>query len=346
VSLTYGKVLITGASGSLGKQLVHELLERGATPIAQVRSSSDTTYLDRTGVEKRICDISARASFGSLVEGVEAVIHSAAWVNFRQDRPTQFASINTLAAVNLFKAAAAAKVKRFVQVSTVAAVGARKRESNDQATTLHVSDLLTEESPFNLSHLRIPYIQTKHAAETELKKVAAGTDTELVIVNPSMVIAPSRTGDDHGKARKRLNHFVLPDLLNSINLVDLRDVAPGVVAALENGKPNARYILAGDNITVRDLLLDITSILGLMPHLLRIPQPLLNSAARLSKFFSRLTGRGKVSFYPDLIRMLDYDWVYSSMKARRELGYTNRSIQISLEDLLGNNMIGSYQKPG
>jgi len=346
MSLTNSRILITGASGSLGKQLVCELLRRDIKPIAQVRPSSETAYLDKTGIDKRVCDVSARESFASLVESVDAVIHTAAWVNFRQDRPTQFVSINTMAAVNLFKAAAAAGVKRFVQVSTVAAIGARERRGNAQATELRESDLLNEDSRFNLDHLRIPYIQSKQAAETELRKVAAESDTELVIVNPSVIIAPSRTGDDQGKARKRLNHWLLPNLLNSVNLVDLRDVAPGVIAALEKGRPGERYILAGDNIIVRDLLLDISSILGLLPHLMRIPRPLLNTSARAAKSFAKLTGRGKVSFYPDLIRLLDYDWVYSSMKARRELGYTSRSIQKSLEDLLSNNMNGSYQKPG
>ncbi|MCK4461856.1 MAG: SDR family oxidoreductase [candidate division Zixibacteria bacterium] len=343
--MTYSKILITGASGSLGKQLVCEHIRRDIKPVAQVRENSDTGYLDSVGLEKRICDMSARASFESLVEGVDAVIHTAAWVNFRQDRPTQFASINTIAAVNLFKAAAEAGVRRFVHVSTVVAVGACKRWGNSQTTALCENDLIDENHEFNLDHLRIPYILSKHAAETELKKAATECDTELVIVNPSIIVAPSRTGDDAGKAKKRLGRWMLPDLPNHVNLVDLRDVAPGVIAALEKGRPGERYILAGDNISVRDLLLDISSILGRLPHLVRIPRAILNTAARASVFFSKLTGRGKVSFYPDLIRLLDYDWAYSSMKARKELGYTNRSIQRTLEDLLTNNMTGSYQKP-
>ena len=343
--MTYNKILITGASGSLGKQLVCELIRHDIKPVAQVRENSDTGYLDSVGLEKRICDLNAGASFTSLVEGVDAVIHTAAWVNFRQDRPTQFASINTIAAVNLFKAAAKAGIRKFVHVSTVAAVGACKRRGNSQATALHENDLIDENYEFNLDHLRIPYILSKYAAEMELKNAAGECQTELVIVNPSIIVAPSRTGDDAGKAKKRLGRWMLPDLPNHVNLVDLRDVAPGVIAALEKGRPSERYILAGDNISVRDLLLDISSILGRLPHLVRIPRAILNTAARASVFFSKLTGRGKVSFYPDLIRLLDYDWAYSSMKAREELGYTNRSIQKTLEDLLTNNMIGSYQKP-
>ncbi|MDH3937208.1 MAG: SDR family oxidoreductase [candidate division Zixibacteria bacterium] len=343
--ITDGKTLITGATGSLGKQLVHDFVQRGVQPIAQVRESSDTAYLDRVGLEKRKCDLNTAPSFQELLRGIDAVIHTAAWVNFRQDRPTQFAALNTVAAVKLFQAAAEAGVKRFVQVSTIAAVGARARRNNKTSKALSESDLINEEHDFNLAHLRIPYILSKHSAEDQLQKLASNSSTELVMVNPSVIIAPSRTGDDRGKARKSFKWLLAPDLPNRINLVDIRDVVPGVIGALEKGRPGERYILAGDNITVRALLLDISSILGVAPHLVRLPRTLLNVASRGAVTWSKLTGKGKVSFYPDLVRLLEYDWAYSSMKARRELGFTNRSIERSLEDLLTNNMTGTYLKP-
>lgn len=343
--ITDGKILITGATGSLGKQLVYEFAQRGVKPIAQVRESSDTAYLDSVGLEKRSCDLNTALSFKELLQGVDAVIHTAAWVNFRQDRPTQFAALNTVAAVRLYQAAAEAGVRRFVQVSTIAAIGARSRRGSAGSKALSESDLINEEHSFNLAHLRIPYILSKHSAEEQMLKLAGESSTELVVVNPSVIIAPSRTGDDRGKARKSLKNFFAPDLPNRINLVDIRDVVPGVIAALEKGRPGQRYILAGDNITVRALLLDISSILGVAPHLVRLPRGFLNVLARGSVAWSKLTGRGKVSFYPDLVRLLEYDWAYSSMKARRELGYSNRSIEKSLEDLLTNNMTGTYLKP-
>ena len=343
--VTDGKILITGATGSLGKQLVHDLVQQGVKPIAQVRESSDTAYLDSVGLEKRSCDLNTAPSFKELLQDVGAVIHTAAWVNFRQDRPTQFAALNTVAAVRLFEAAAETGVKRFVQVSTIAAVGARVRRNNSDSKDLRESDLINEEHRFNLAHLRIPYILSKHSAEDQLMKLAGKSSTELVVVNPSVIIAPSRTGDDRSKAKKSLKHFIAPDLPNRVNLVDIRDVVPGVIGALEKGRPGERYILAGDNITVRALLLDISSILGVAPHLVRLPRAFLNAAARGAVGWSKLTGRGKVSFYPDLVRLLEFDWAYSSMKARRELGYTNRSIERSLEDLLTNNMTDTYLKP-
>ena len=341
MDITGKKILITGASGSLGKQLIYEFQRQGIKPVAHLRETSEAAYIDSLNLEKRYADLRNKNEIADLVQGIDAVIHTAAWVNFRKDRLTQFTGINTFGAVDLFQAARKAGVTRFVQVSTVAAIGALSRKSRRRQDHLFV----TEDDEFNLGHLTIPYIMTKHAAEKELQDLAAEGGTELIIVNPSIMIAPSRTGDDRGKALKSFSRFLIPEFPNRVNLVDIRDVAPGIIAALVKGRAGQRYILAGDNITIRDLVLSISVELGRSPHLIRIPRPLLDFLARASVFLTKLTGRGKVSFYPDLVRMIDYDWAYSSRKARTELGYKNRSIHTSLNELLENDFTGTYLKP-
>lgn len=344
VDIERDKILITGASGQLGKQIIYELNLRGIKPIAHIRQSSETSYIDSLGLEKRTADLRQQDDLDELVEGVDHVIHTAAWVNFRQDRLTQFTGINTIGAVNLYQAATRAAVKRFVHVSSVAAVGAVHRKQNGNR---FLNDILVREtSEFNLGHLRIPYIMTKRAAEVELVKAASESATQLVTVNPSIIVGPSGTGDDHGKARRLFNRFVMPDLPIRVNLVDIRDVAPAIISALCSGRGGERYILAGDNITVKDLVLAVSSIIGKIPHVLRIPRPVYDFTARAAVIFSKLMGRGKVSYYPDLVRMLDYDWAYSYSKAREELGFRCRSIHTTLDDLLTNSFVGTYLKPG
>ncbi len=344
--MTNDKILITGASGSLGKQLIYALDQKGVKPVAHVRETSDTRYVDAYGLEKRYAELRNQSELRKLVEGIDSIIHTAAWVNFRKDRLPQFTDVNTLGPVSLFKAARQAGVKRFVHVSTVAAVAAIPRSPDGKSTVSGVRSRVNEETPFNLAHLQIPYIITKRAAEEELLKSACDGKTELVIVNPSIMVSPSRTGDDRGKAMKKFPRFFVPDFPNRINLVDVRDVASGVIAALCKGRPGERYILAGDDISVKDLVLAISSILGRVPHLVRIPRSVLNFTARCSMIYGELLGKGKVSLYPDLVKMLDFDWIYSSARARRELGYTTRSIHITLNDLLNNNFVGTYAKPG
>ncbi len=344
MNTTSGKILITGASGSLGKQLIYELDRHGVKPVAQVRESSSTAYIDSLGLEKRVADLCNEAEVDKLAAGVDCIIHTAAWVNFRLGGLPQFKSINTLGAVDLFKAAQRAGVKRFVHVSTVAAVAALPRKLKGVTWDADTPTLANEDTPFNLEHLHIPYIITKRVAEEELLKAATNTKTELVIVNPSIIVAPSRTGDDRGKALKKFPRLLAPDFPNRVNLVDIRDLAPGIVAALDKGRTGERYILCGDNITAKDLILAISSVLGRVPHLIRIPRPALNFAARCSMVGRKLLRKRKISFYPDLVKMLDFDWAYSSAKARRELGYQTRSAHITLNDLLNNNFVGTYAK--
>ncbi|MEA2031202.1 MAG: SDR family oxidoreductase [candidate division Zixibacteria bacterium] len=344
MDLLDAKILITGASGTLGKQLIYELDRRGIKPIAQVRKTSDTAYIDSFGLEKRVADLCISDQIPGLVEDIDVIIHTAAWVNFRQDRSNEFTKINTIAANQLFHAAQKAGVKRFIHISTIAAIAALKRKSDLMNGRVGAPHKVTEKNEFNLGHLRVPYIQSKHAAEVELGKLADNGETDLVIVNPSIIVAPSRTGDDRGKTIKAFSRWFMPDFPNRVNLVDIRDVAPAVISAVEKGRSGERYILAGDNITISELTLAVSSILGKMPHLVRLPAWLLNLTARFSVTLGKFNRR-KVSFYPDLVKLLKYDWSYSSMKARRELGFSSRSLVVTLNDLLNNSFNGTYMKP-
>jgi nucleoside-diphosphate-sugar epimerase len=128
-------------------------------------------------------------------------------------------------------------------------------------------------------------------------------------------------------------------------VVDIRDCAKGVVMALTKGKPGHRYILGGDNLTARDLVLGASAETGCAPHLFRFPRGFYSATSRLAVMLAALTGKSKVSYYPDLARLLDYDWAFSSKKARDELGYKSRSIYTSLKDLLNNKFLDTYLKP-
>jgi dihydroflavonol-4-reductase len=278
------------------------------------------------------------------------VIHTAAYVNFRRDKLTQFTGANTIGAVEMYRAAREAGVKRFVHISTIAAVGGRKRNGDHklikQSGWIRSKDGHIDESwEFNLAHLRIPYVMTKHAAEVELMRESSEGGPELVVVNPSIIVAPSRTGDDRSRAMKTFSRWFMPSFGNMMNLVDIRDVAFGVLAALEKGRAGERYLLTGDNISARDLVLTVSAVLRKAPQLIGLRRWFLDLAARGSVTWRTLTGASKISFYPDLVKMLDYDWVYTCRKAREELGYNPRPILTTLDDLLTNDFGGSYAKP-
>jgi len=343
MDLTDKKILITGASGSLGKQLCYQFDLDGVKPIAHVRESSNIAFIDSLGLEKRVTDLRRTVDLEKLLEGVDQIIHTAAWVNFRRDKLTQFTGINTFGAVDLYKAAHKAGVRRFLHISTVGAVGALPHKAlNGNILSRLRAD---EDTEYNLGHLIIPYFMTKRAAEDELFKLAAEGGPELVVVNPTIIVAPSRSGDDRGIAYKLFSKLLFPEYDNLVNLVDIRDLAPGIISALEKGRPGERYILGGENISLKDLVLNVSAIVDRAPHLVHFPRPLVNFIARLSVMYNRIRGRGKISFYPDLVKLLDFDWAYTSQKARKELGYKTRSIFTTLEGLLTNSFYGTWLKP-
>ena len=103
-------------------------------------------------------------------------------------------------------------------------------------------------------------------------------------------------------------------------------------------------MLAGAEITGADLGFTVSAVIGRIPHLVSIPRVLLNTAARLSLWSARIFGRSRIRFYPDLVKLLDYDWAFSSLKARKELGFGSRSIYTTLEDLLKNNFVGTSRR--
>jgi dihydroflavonol-4-reductase len=341
-SLSGFRILVTGASGSLGSQIIFEMANRGLRPVAHVRKSSNTAFIDSLGLEKRYADLRNHEELDQVVRDIDIVIHSAAWVSFRQDRLTQFTSINTFGAVDMFKAAQKAGVRRFVHVSSVAAVGAMPRSRNGASMQ---PTLITENFKFNLADLRIPYILSKRAAEEELTRLAFEGGPELVIVNPSIIVAPSSTGDDRAKSMRLFGKRILPDVPSRVNLVDIRDVAPAIIAAAVDGRPGERYILGGENISAHDLAIQAANILGVNPALIRMPRTFLNLAARLSAGSSRFRSNRKIRFYPDLVRLLDFDWAFSSAKARAELGFTTRPLAATLRELLTNQFTGTYLRP-
>lgn len=342
IELKEKKILVTGASGSLGSQLLFVLHKMGIKPIAHIRESSCTKFIDSLKLEKREVDLCRRDKMAELMDGVDLVIHTAAYVDFRQDRLTQFAGTNTIGAVDLFNAASKAGVQRFLHVSTIAAVGAIKRKENLPL----LEDLYSnEKSEFNLDHLQIPYIMTKRAAEVELLKAAKDSKTELVIASPSIILAPSQTESDRERALKLFGRLIFPQIPIRINMVDLRDVAPGIISVLEKGINGERYILGGDNISVKNFALAASAELGKIPHLVRIPRRFYDLTSRFAMMSGKMLGKSKISYYPDLVKMLDYDWAFSSKKAHEAFGYNWRSIYISLNDFVSGDMVGTYIKP-
>lgn len=332
-SIQSEKILITGASGLLGRQLIYELLKRGIRPICLIRENSDAAFIDNHDLEKRFADLTQEEALADALTGIDRIIHTAAIVNFRGDQRTRAARINAFAAERCFKLAQQAGVKRFVQVSSIVGVGAALRGGR----------VIDEDADFALSDVRVPYVETKRQAEVLLLEAAAENPgaTELIVVNPSIVVAPSRRSSDKMRIDRFMSRAVVPRLPNSLNLVDLRDVSEGIVNALIAGEPGERYLLTGENVSIDWLLDTLSELSGLSPRRIKPPAWLLRIAARYQLRRQRRLG-GKLRLYPELLKLLDYDWVYDNTKAKRELAFTARPLSVTLTELYQGGFQGAF----
>jgi dihydroflavonol-4-reductase len=326
------KILVSGATGSLGREIIRCLAAEGLTPVALVRPESDTGELEYLGIERRVADLRNQQALQAAFQGITLGIHAAAWISFRQDRMTQFTGINTFGAIDFYKAARAAGARRVVTISTVAAIGASRRKPGGN----HFPQAITEDHEFNLGHLHIPYILSKRAAEHELLALAADGAPELILLNPVPILTDHPPGGLKGRIDKQLRRMVLPRFDNLLSLVDVRDCAPAVVAALSQGEAGRRYILAGETIPFSELLRQMGKLLGRDPWQVRLPLGLLLLIARLAAGWARLRGASEIAFYPDLVRLTEYDWGYSADRAKAELGFAPRPLAETLADLLGD----------
>ncbi|MEM6733640.1 MAG: NAD-dependent epimerase/dehydratase family protein, partial [Myxococcota bacterium] len=254
-------ILVTGATGFLGKHLVSALrdpatvggsAEARRTIRALVRTP--TLHLERHAIETRRGDVCAPEECRAAMDGVSEVYHLAGRVSRRPEDATELYRIHVEGTREVLAAAAAAKVKRVVVVST--------------SGTLAVSEqpeVSTEESPLRTDVVRHwPYYLSKIYQEQTALRLGEELGLEVVIVNPSLLLGP---GDDRGSSTGDVEQVVrgrLPIIPKGGGLafVDARDAALGCIAAMKRGRPGERYLLSAENVTLETFMGRVARLAG------------------------------------------------------------------------------------
>jgi dihydroflavonol-4-reductase len=317
------KVLLTGATGFLGSKIARELLRAGHEVRILVRKTSRLDNIQDLPLERAEGDISERASVERALEGSGALIHTAASVGHRlRDKETVWRS-NVEGTRTVFEAALAAGIKRVVHTSSIAAVGMRARP-----------ELLHEGAEWGLENAGVPeYVKTKRKAE-EIALDFVRRGLPVVILNPGFILGP---GDLYLNSTRLILEFMRGPgrfyVDGGISACDVRDVARAHVVALERGRPGERYILAGQNVTLRELLETAARLTGL-PRPIRLPYGLAYFGAALSELAAALFPHRLEELNRPVLRMARRFSFMDVSKARRELGYEPRPIEASLRDTI------------
>lgn len=314
------KVFVTGATGFLGSHVARVLKEQGAELRLLVRQKSDRRNLEGLNAEQVVGDLREPQSLESAMAGCDTVFHVAADYRLWVRDPQEMYRSNVEGTRAILNAARKNNVRRIIYTSSVATMG-------------FTSDgrLADENSPVTLQDMIGPYKRSKFLAE-EIA-VRAGRDSlDVVIVNPSTPVGerdikPTPTGRiilDFLK--KKFPAYVDTGL----NLVDATECARGHIAALEKGRSGERYILGGENLTLKQILDKLAAITGLPSPRVKVPYVMALATGVVDELFTgRLLGREPRATI-DAVRMGRKKMFVSSAKAEKELGWKSASVDAAL----------------
>ena len=316
-------ILVTGATGFVGSAVARRLAARGAAVRVLARPGADRRNLAGVDAEVVEGDLTRPVSLRKAVRGCEAVIHVAADYRLWVRDPAPMFRANIDGTSHLMRAAADAGVRRIVYTSSVATLGL----SADGAPA-------DEETPVAFDHMIGPYKQSKFLAEAEVRRLVRDHGLPCVIVNPSTPVGPgdvrpTPTGRMIVEAaRGRMPAYVDTGL----NVVHVDDVADGHLLALDEGAVGARYILGGENMEFRRILVEIARHAGRRPQRWRVPHGLVLPVAVVAETWARWRNGGEPLVTVDGVRMARKRMFFTSAKAGRELGYHARPAAEAIAD--------------
>jgi dihydroflavonol-4-reductase len=317
------RAFVTGATGFLGSHVARVLADEGAQLRLLVRPASDLRNIADLNAEHAQGDLRDPASFERAMAECEAVFHVAADYRLWVRDPEQMYRSNVEGTRGLLEAARRQGVRRIVYTSSVATMGFANGNANG-----HLTD---ENSPVSLGEMIGHYKRSKFMAEQAAVE-AAQSGIDVVIVNPTTPIGerdikPTPTGRIVLDFLKRK----FPAYVDTgLNLVDATECARGHVLALEKGKTGERYILGGENLTLKQILDRLGAITGLPSPSLKVPYVMALATGVVDEMVTGRLLRREPRATIDAVRMGRKKMFVSSAKAERDLGWRQVSVESAL----------------
>ena len=305
------KVFLTGATGFVGHHVAKALASEGADLRLLVRGTSKLKNLEGIAGETYVGDLADPESLRLALAGCDAVMHVAADYRLWIPDPQAMYKVNVDGTRELLRMAREAGVARFVYTSSVA--------------TMHFRTdgmVINEDTPVSLADMVGHYKRSKFLAEQEAIK-AARAGQQVMILNPTTPIGPN-------DAKPTPTGRIFVDFLNrkfpayvdtGLNLVDVAEVARAHVLALTTGKPGRRYILGGENLTLKQILDKMSAITGIPSPTTKIPLAIAATYAFFEEWITgRIRGREPRATLEE-VRMGRKKMFASSARAQQELGF-------------------------
>jgi dihydroflavonol-4-reductase len=330
------RVFITGATGFVGSHVAQAYAAHGASLRLLTRQTSSTAALKGLDAELVTGDLRDPEKLRSALRGCDALIHVAADYRLWVRDPDEMYASNVTGTRELLRIAQEVGVERVVYTSSVATMGFKTDGTVvDEATPVELADMIGH------------YKRSKFLAEQEAVK-AAQSGQHVMILNPTTPIGA-------GDAKPTPTGRIIVDFLNrkfpayvdtGLNLVDVGEVAQMHVAALERGIPGERYILGGENLTLKQILDRMSTITGLPSPTMKVPHAV---AMTFAFFEENITGRllgREPRATVEAVRMGRKMMFASSAKAERDLGFhvlpVYNAMRTAIEWFAANGYASNY----
>lgn len=317
-----GQIVVTGGAGFIGSQLVRMLVAEGATVRVIERPGAGVTHLPLDQIDVTVADIRDRRAVRHALDGAEEVYHLAAnpqlWTRCRGE----FERVNHLGAVHVLEEALAVGARRVLHTSTESIL-----------TRSTQTGPIAEDQPVSIRDVIGPYCRSKYRAEVVARRMAQ-SGAPVVIVNPTLPIGP---GDwNRSPPTQMMLDFCLGKraayLDAELNLIDVHDVARGMIRAMERGRPGQRYLLGAEDWSVRSVFDFLARETGLPEPKYRVPYPVALTAAYVSEFVADVvTGQipaATVTGVKLTRRVMRFD----ASRTFAELGMTPRPVEDSIRE--------------
>jgi dihydroflavonol-4-reductase len=315
------RVFVTGATGFVGSHVAEQLAANGARLRLLLRKSSRIENLAvLPEYERALGDLRDPESLRIGMRGCEAVFHVAADYRLWMKDPQEMYAANVEGTRAILKSAAESGIRRVVYCSSVATMAFKSDGT-----------VVNEATPVSEADMIGHYKRSKFLAE-RVAIDAARSGQEVVIVNPTAPmgerdIKPTPTG-------RIIVDFLKGDfpayMDTGMNIVDVRDVAKAHILAFERATPGERYIMGGENLTLKQLLDKLSAITGIPSPTMKVPHAVAMAFAAFDETFTgKIRGREPRATI-ESVRMGKKKMYASSDKARRELGYEPQPVDDAL----------------
>jgi dihydroflavonol-4-reductase len=312
------RVFVTGGNGFIGSAVVRDLVTSSHHVVCLLRPTSRTERIDGLPLERVAGDVRDADSIRAGMRGCGATIHLAAPGGWVKDEASMLRDVIEGGTRNVLNAAREIGDHRVIVVSSTAAINGSE-----------TPQLFDEQTDFTVRDPALGYAHAKHRAEI-LARQAHENGLSVVIVNPAEVYGPGDTA--LGTASNLIDLATARPVLvcrGGTNVVHVADVSAGILGAMLRGRSGERYILGGENLTIRQLAELVLELVGRHASIVSLPN-------RLARLLSRVAMRMRIplGYNPHVVPYATRYWFVDNAKARRELGVTFRDARETIGSTL------------